>query len=74
MGLYMKLVQTFPIYVPYLSDKKQLTEQFAYAIESLPEIVKNVEDEKIKFQMKYYNQFYHWGVIKQYWERFLNGI
>ena len=73
-GALYETCADFPIYVPYLSDKKQLTEQFAYAIESLPEIVKNVEDEKIKFQMKYYNQFYHWGVIKQYWERFLNGI
>ena len=73
-GALYETCADFPIYVPYLSDKKQLTDQFAYAIESLPEIVKNVEDEKIKFQMKYYKQFYHWDVIKQYWERFLNGI
>lgn len=73
-GALYETCADFPIYVPYLSDKKQLANQFAYAIESLPEVVKNVEDEKIKFQMKYYKQFYHWDVIKQYWERFLNGI
>ena len=73
MEHYTKHAQNFQ-YIPYLTDKKQLTDQFAYAIDALPEIIKNVEDDKIKFQMKYYKQFYHWDVIKQYWERFLNGI
>jgi glycosyltransferase involved in cell wall biosynthesis len=73
-GALYETCAEFPIYIPYLTDKKQLTDQFAYAIDALPEIIKNVEDDKIKFQMKYYKQFYHWDVIKQYWERFLNGI
>ena len=73
-GALYETCADFPIYVPYLTDKKQLRDQFAYTIDSLPEVIKNVQDDKIKFQMKYYKQFYHWDVIKQYWERFLNGI
>jgi glycosyltransferase involved in cell wall biosynthesis len=73
-GALYETCAEFPIYVPYLTDKKLLTDQFAFAIESLPEIINNVNDEQIKFQMEYYKKFYHWSVIKTYWERFLNGI
>jgi glycosyltransferase involved in cell wall biosynthesis len=73
-GALYETCAEFPIYVPYLTDKKLLTDQFAFAIESLPSIVNNVTNDQIKFQMEYYKKFYHWSVIKQYWERFLNGI
>ena len=73
-GALYETCAEFPIYVPYLTDKKLLTDQFAFAIESLPPIINNVTNEQIKFQMEYYKKFYHWSVIKQYWERFLNGI
>jgi len=73
-GALYETCAEFPIYVPYLTDKKLLTDQFAFAIESLPPIINNVTNEQMKFQMEYYKKFYHWSVIKQYWERFLNGI
>jgi hypothetical protein len=28
----------------------------------------------LKFQQDYYRNFYHWDIIKGYWENFLNGI
>lgn len=73
-GALYETCAEFPIYVPYLTDKKLLKEQFIFAIESLPSIVNNITNDQIKFQMDYYKKFYHWSVIKQYWERFLNGI
>jgi len=73
-GALYETCAEFPIYVPYLTDKKLLIDQFAFAIESLPQIINNVSNEQIKFQMEYYKKFYHWSVIKTYWERFLSGI
>jgi len=73
-GALYETCAEFPIYVPYLTDKKMLVDQFAFAIDTLPEIINNISDEQIKFQMEYYKKFYHWSVIKTYWERFLNGI
>ena len=73
-GALYETCAEFPIYVPYLTDKKLLADQFAFAIETLPEIINNVSNDQIKFQMEYYKKFYHWSVIKTYWERFLNGI
>jgi len=73
-GALYETCAEFPIYVPYLTDKRLLTEQFSFAIEALPQIVNNVTNEQIKFLMEYYKKFYHWSVIKTYWERFLNGI
>lgn len=73
-GALYETCSEFPIYVPYLDNKKQLANQFAYAIECLPDIINNVNFEQIKFQMDFYKKFYHWSVIKNYWERFLNGI
>lgn len=74
LGALYETCAEFPIYVPYLKDKKILAKQFAGAIDMLPEFVNHLDENKMKFQMQYYRQFYHWNVIKTYWERFLNGI
>ena len=74
LGALYETCAEFPIYVPYLKDKEALAKQFAGAIDMLPDLISNVDENRIKFQMQYYRQFYHWNVIKTYWERFLNGI
>lgn len=74
LGALYETCAEFPIYVPYLKDKKTLSVQFAGAINMLPDFIDNINEDKMKFQMQYYRQFYHWNVIKTYWERFLNGI
>ena len=74
LGALYETCCDFPIYVPYLNNHKALATQFAYAIESLPHIMKDIDEDKMRFQQKYYRQFYHWDVIKTNWERFLNGI
>jgi len=74
LGALYETCAEFPIYVPYLKDKKGLAIQFAGAIDMLPDFINNIDVDKMKFQMQYYRQFYHWNVIKTYWERFLNGI
>ena len=74
LGALYETCAEFPIYVPYLKDKQALAKQFAGAIDVLPDFVNNLNTDVMKFQMQYYRQFYHWNVIKTYWERFLNGI
>ena len=74
LGALYETCAEFPIYVPYLKDKEALAKQFAGAIDMLPDLISNVDENRIKFQMQYYRQYYHWNVIKTYWERFLNGI
>ena len=74
LGALYETCAEFPIYVPYLKDKEALSNQFAGAIDVLPDFVNSLNADAMKFQMQYYRQFYHWNVIKTYWERFLNGI
>ena len=74
LGALYETCAEFPIYVPYLKDKEALSKQFAGAIDILPDFVNSINADAMKFQMQYYRQFYHWNVIKTYWERFLNGI
>ena len=74
LGALYETCAEFPIYVPYLKDKEALAKQFAEAIDMLPDLISNVDENRMKFQMQYYRQYYHWNVIKTYWERFLNGI
>jgi len=74
LGALYETCAEFPIYVPYLKDKEALSNQFAGAIDILPDFVNSLNADSMKFQMQYYRQFYHWNVIKTYWERFLNGI
>jgi glycosyltransferase involved in cell wall biosynthesis len=74
LGALYETCAEFPIYVPYLKDKEALSKQFAGAIDILPDFVNSLNEDAMKFQMQYYRQFYHWNVIKTYWERFLNGI
>lgn len=74
LGALYETCAEFPIYIPYLKDKEALSKQFAEAIDMLPDLISNVDENRMKFQMQYYRQYYHWNVIKTYWERFLNGI
>ena len=74
LGALYETCCDFPIYIPYLEDKKLLAQQFAHTIEILPNIMKNINEQKMIFQQNYYRQFYHWDVIKGNWENFLNGI
>jgi glycosyltransferase involved in cell wall biosynthesis len=74
LGALPETCAEFPIYVPYRTDKKLLANQFAAVIQTLPTVINTLNPDKMKFQMQYYRQFYHWSVIKNYWEKFLNGI
>ena len=74
LGALYETCCDFPIYIPYLTDQKELAKQFAYTIDMLPLIMLDIDENKMKFQQQYYRQFYHWSVIKNYWENFLNGI
>ena len=73
-GALYETCAEFPIYVPYLENHVDLAKQFAYAIDTLPQFMHSLDQDKLKFQQQYYRQFYHWSVIKTHWETFLNGI
>jgi len=74
LGALYETCAEFPIYVPYQNSKKLLVDQFAAVIDKLPDMLNNIDENKMKFQQQYYRQFYHWNVIKTHWENFLNGI
>ena len=74
LGALYETCADFPIYVPHQNNRKLLASQFAAVIDKLSVMMKDVDETKMKFQQQYYRQFYHWNVIKTYWERFLNGI
>ena len=74
LGALYETCAEFPIYVPCQNNKKLLAAQFAAVINKLPDMLNNVDENKMKFQQQYYRQFYHWNVIKTHWENFLNGI
>ena len=74
LGALYETCAEFPIYVPYQNNRTLLATQFAAVINQLPEMLSNVDENKMKFQQQYYRQFYHWNVIKTYWENFLNGV
>jgi glycosyltransferase involved in cell wall biosynthesis len=74
-GALYETCAEFPIYVPYLEDKKYLAKKFAKTIDSvLPTFINSINAEDMKFQMEYYRKFYHWNVIKTHWEKFLKNI
>jgi glycosyltransferase involved in cell wall biosynthesis len=74
LGALYETCAEFPIYVPYQNNRTLLATQFAAVIDQLPDMLSNVDENKMKFQQQYYRQFYHWNVIKTYWENFLNGV
>jgi hypothetical protein len=74
LGALYETCAEFPIYVPYQNNRTLLATQFAAVIDQLPDMLFNVDENKMKFQQQYYRQFYHWNVIKTYWENFLNGV
>ena len=74
LGALYETCADFPIYVPHQNNRKLLASQFAAVIDKLSVMMKDVDENKMKFQQQYYRQFYHWNVIKTYWENFLNGI
>jgi glycosyltransferase involved in cell wall biosynthesis len=74
LGALYETCADFPIYVPHQNNRKLLASQFAAVIDKLSVMMKDVDETKMKFQQQYYRQFYHWNIIKTYWENFLNGI
>ena len=74
LGALYETCAEFPVYVPHQNNKKLLASQFAAVIDKLSVMMNDVDETKMKFQQQYYRQFYHWNVIKTYWENFLNGV
>jgi len=74
LGALYETCAEFPIYVPHQNNRKLLASQFAAVIDKLSVMMNDVDETKMKFQQQYYRQFYHWNVIKNHWENFLNGI
>jgi glycosyltransferase involved in cell wall biosynthesis len=74
LGALPEICAGFPIYVPYMKSKKDLAQKFAFTINQMPAFVNAANPDALKFQQDYYRNFYHWDIIKGYWENFLNGI
>jgi glycosyltransferase involved in cell wall biosynthesis len=48
LGALYETCADFPIYVPYLKDKERLARNFAYVINTLPNVLNNVQEDTIK--------------------------
>jgi len=74
LGALFETGAEFPIYVPYLTDRKQLAKNFANAIEAAALTLDNeVIQDHLKFQSKYTNQYYNWNKQAMAWTNFLKG-
>jgi len=74
LGALFETGAEFPIYVPYLTDHKQLAKNFANAIEAAAITLDNeVIQDHLKFQSKYTNQYYNWDKQAMAWTNFLKG-
>ena len=74
LGALFETGAEFPIYVPYLTDYKQLARKFANAIEAAALTLDNkIIQEHLQFQSKYTNQYYNWNKQAMAWTNFLKG-
>jgi len=73
-GALYETCSEFPIYIPYDNNWKNLAKQFAAVIDGIPEQI-NEEGlrQHLKFQQKFYNNFYNWKSIGRQWTFFLEG-
>jgi len=74
LGAIPETCAEFPVYIPYTSNKKNLTIQLAEAILQSKEILKEDISHGLKFQQDYYKRFYDWNIIGNFWTNFLKGV
>jgi len=73
LGAIPETCAEFPIYIPYISDKKKLAIQLAECILQTKEMLKQDLSYGLKFQQDYYKRFYDWKIIGNFWTEFLKG-
>lgn len=73
-GALYETCSEFPIYVPYDKNWRNLAIQFAAVIDGLhQQMITQGCREHLKFQQKFYNQFYNWKTVGLQWANFLQG-
>ena len=73
-GALFETCAEFPVYVPFDTDYDRLAEQFAFAIDLIPQHLQQQGcRDHLKFQQKYFNYFYSWDRVAPNWINFLNG-
>ena len=73
LGAIPETCAEFPIYIPYTPDKRKLSIQLAECILQCKEMLKSDLSWGLKFQQQYYQRFYDWKIISQFWTDFLKG-
>ena len=64
----------FPMYIPYDSDYRILSEKFAYGIEAAAQTLhQEAIHTHLETQSKYVNTYYNWNKQGVAWTRFLQG-
>ena len=73
-GALYETCSEFPIYVPFDKDWRNLAVQFAAVIDGLHQQMSTQGCRNhLKFQQRFYNQFYNWKTIGLQWTNFLHG-
>ena len=73
-GALYETCSEFPAYVPYDPKYENLAAQFAAVIDDIPNMINSPKVQyHLKFQQKFYDQFYNWKNIGKQWTNFLKG-
>ena len=73
-GALYETCSEFPAYVPYDPNYENLAAQFAAVIDDIPNMINSPKVQyHLKFQQKFYDQFYNWKNIGKQWTNFLKG-
>lgn len=74
-GALYETCSEWPVYVQYDTNYKNLSECFAYAIDSVVDYLHLDEcQEHLEMQAKFYKKFYSWSKRKIEWTNFLEGV
>ena len=74
-GALFETCSEWPVYVQYDTNYKNMSECFAYAIDSVVDYLHHERcQEHLQMQQDFYKKFYSWNKRKMEWTNFLEGV
>ena len=74
-GALFETCSEWPVYVQYDTNYKNMSECFAYAIDSVVDYLHHDRcQEHLQMQQDFYKKFYSWNKRKMEWTNFLEGV
>jgi len=74
-GALFETCSEWPVYVQYDTNYKNMSECFAYAIDSVVDYLHHDRcQEHLQMQQEFYKKFYSWNKRRMEWTNFLEGV